>query len=477
MNLALLLLACGAGDLPDGAVVPRVGSREAQVVTFSGGPPTSMVGHRDPDLLLVELTTASGIDLQVVNAAAGTIQRFCGPGEIGMPTFLANAPEIGLWDVVDGGLHIYRNAPARLTSCHADGSVVTTPLDIVSQGTAVAPGGHLVWPEGAEDPVFVDYATATVVPVDGPGAPSAVGRRSDARGLWAVVEVPGALELWEIDAATRAWELLLSVPMEGAVTSVPHVHPDALIVDLGGDLYATGRASDGALILLPAELFLDVLPWPDGEGFAIRGTGVSVDLVAGTVTEVGAALGSGHHVVLDGPLAETRVQTFDRTGEPVADQVVDLSTSYDWLGTEDARVEAFAFSNGACLVARWGDDWGMQARRVPSENGDTGWLSGDTAVWTGPCGGKLRELSRELWIAVWVGASPVMWATHGEIDDEDAPSGADDQRWHRWMHGWALQPDGDAEPLFSQADLALLPTLGGRTWTVRGSDLYVADAP
>jgi len=494
--LLALATGCKGDNLWKEAYLVPTGSMEREVGALPANRDlVEWYSHwRDEDQLLLRITSPGGEALAVLSVGGDTT-TYCDSAGVAYdgPSFVGWRNDVGLWDVIDGRLYLLRDSDSAIVSCGEDGVAVAEvrPTNVWPKSAVPTDGGYLTWLQDQDHPIVRAFARG-----DEPlpwtfGPPLYVGKNRTASALVVVTQEGSSLVLREVDAitleATERVRLELGAEaLRSGGDAVVIAQPGVFVVRTeAGGLLAASRAGAQTWPVDPQLGGYELVPFTDGTGFYAHGGGMSVNLLNGAVAQLRSATPLGYHLTIDqGSVGAMLVSVYRNHGTqrvedgPITTWPADFTTQWDWLDTaNDATYEGFGTEDGNCGVARWGEGWGVNGRRIPYDVGDLGWFSADSVLYWGPCERPMTLMSRELWVdasvfpmggqAILKQDFPVFSVQQGERTEPGFASIlASLQGWRMWSYGWGVGGSGQVVPLWAEADRVLVPRRGSTFWTL-----------
>ena len=495
--LLLCVAACGPRDglFPD-AVAPRLGDKTKVVEAIPDGRIVMewFTHWNNPEWLLVYSANLDASEQSYLLYDAGSSSRelLC-TVYMGAPLVSAWREDIAYWDLLDGELYLW-GLDGHVHHC-ADGTtdMKSTAPATLGRGTAsFAEGGVMGILEDGTGVGWLDYRSGVIEPVQGlgerEGLVDVLKRPSDAAALWVSTHDPETnhVRLYEIEAGTRDLNLIHEADLgDNTFAGVTHSHPDAFLFEAGSFTWAMSRSTGDAMQPVGAtglDWSLDnVVVYPDGTGFVVWGTGISVDLQTGYTHDAGIAAYGGWHYVMEGDWSAKLVTVYANNSQgspdtPFNSFTLDLSAESDWLGPDDSENRNYAkgFANGACVVGRsyvglaiWYD-----GRPWPEEEDDLAWNTQEDVFYAGRCGDVPSEFSREVSMSAATGVhgfakhdQPLIEASMGLYRPDGDGNGGEYGEYQRASSAWALSGSGYPTGVWEVQHSVLIPRTGSRVWT------------
>ncbi len=498
--LALALAGCSSDWLPSDATAPRLGDHTTRVADLPPADQLDWWSHwEDGELLLVRsLSWADGaMTWHVYDAGSRTRTEVCSI-DLGEPTIAGWREDVGFWELVDGELVIWDYASNELRRCTSGGEVLAHPLpDLWPFSTAFGPGGVMAY-QADGTPIWIDWGTGEVETSSGPLEPIVIEKRPfDTQALWVTTydESSHLLTLHELEAATRACTILLQVELgDSDLIQVISGHPQAFVFEAGAFTWGSSVDVGGPPQPIGSTglTWGTILPYPDGTGFIVWGTGTSVDLVTGRAHTGGEVALGGWHFEREGSWDRSTITVTANNAQgtpdaPYASWVLDLGVSEDWLGPSDEENVLYArgFHNGACVVGR--DYRGMalyiEGKPRPEQAGDIGWHDQQDVFYTGACGERPSLFSRN--VGMYFGLSPQRTIKHdlpiaeaqmGRCREGEWCAGGDYDAFDPIQSAWVLDEQGRPSALYELMSVELISRWGGVAWVRDGDAIYWVDA-
>jgi hypothetical protein len=505
---ALLLTACHKDWLPPRTVAPRLRDETTPVgELYAGQPVEGWWAHwSNPDWLLVKQAHDQMDDRSLYflfDADSKERTTLCAAA-MGEPNNAAWRESVGYWDVLDDALVMF-TPDGAVQRCDPDGTTWESAetFSFWAYSMVFAEGGILAYAADGSGPVWLDYATGELGPVQGPADALSVHKRQpDVGGLWITThdEETNHLVLTELDGATLDSTVLLDIDLgDNELIGLVNDHADAFLFEAGDFLWAASATLGGGAQPIGAVGlgYTDVVPYSDGSGFILWLQGTSVDLTTGTTHSGGFVAYDGWHYEMTGDwaVADVTITANNAHGSPVTpynDFSLDLSTQIDLSfdevieGNEDNRPFALGFANGSCFVGRDYHGYAMWYDGTPNPDylDSIGWELSYDVFYSGACGEQPSEFSRELSMVPGIAVDgrakhdvPIIQAGMGIYEGTCDPYDSSDMSCFAPLtSAWTLTGSGKPAGLWQVQRAALVPRVGGVVWTMDLERIYVVDA-